>query len=78
MTAAAPTDGVTYRRYWNIAPVGTRGVVIAVIVRWKEGADFRRTVVVGTVVGDVMEKKRVGRGSRTRPVIIDPPLLVRK
>lgn len=48
MTTPPPTDGVTYQRYWNIAPVGTKGVVIAVITRWKEGTSWKRTVVIGT------------------------------
>lgn len=39
-----------YQRYWNIAPVpgSSNGVIIAVIVRWHEGAVWRRSVVVGT------------------------------
>jgi type IV pilus modification protein PilV len=51
--------GITYQRYWNIAPVGSNGVVIAVIVRWHEASQYttagstlqyfwQRTVVVGT------------------------------
>ena len=38
-----------YQRYWNIAPLSAgNGVTIAVVVRWKEGTGFRRTVLVGT------------------------------
>jgi len=45
----APQPGApNYERYWNIAPMGTNGVVIAVIVRWHESAGWQRTVVVGT------------------------------
>lgn len=40
--------GTNYQRYWNIAPLGANGVVIAVIVRWHESAGWQRTVVVGT------------------------------
>jgi prepilin-type N-terminal cleavage/methylation domain-containing protein len=48
MAATAPSGSIAYQRYWNISPVGTRGVVVAVIVRWHEGASWQRTVVVGT------------------------------
>jgi prepilin-type N-terminal cleavage/methylation domain-containing protein len=48
MTGPVPGDGISYQRYWNIAPVGARGIVIAVIARWKEGTNWQRTVVVGT------------------------------
>jgi prepilin-type N-terminal cleavage/methylation domain-containing protein len=50
MVAVQPAGGITYQRYWNIAPIGaTPGRVIAVIVRWQEGdGSWQRTVVVGT------------------------------
>lgn len=49
MIAPQPAGGITYQRYWNIAPIGTNGVLIAVIVRWQEGqGPWQRTVVVGT------------------------------
>jgi prepilin-type N-terminal cleavage/methylation domain-containing protein len=48
MVAPIPAGNTTYERYWNIAPVGTNGVVIAVIVRWRESGTWRRTVVIGT------------------------------
>jgi prepilin-type N-terminal cleavage/methylation domain-containing protein len=47
MTATAPPGSISYQRYWNIAPV-TKGVIIAVIVRWQDGATWQRTVAVGT------------------------------
>jgi type IV pilus modification protein PilV len=50
MIAPQPSGGTgtNYQRYWNVAPIGTNGVVIAVIVRWHEAAGWQRTVVVGT------------------------------
>jgi prepilin-type N-terminal cleavage/methylation domain-containing protein len=48
LVAPLPTG---FERYWNIAPViagSANGVVLAVIVRWREGTVWRRTVVVGT------------------------------
>lgn len=46
---ATAINGITFERYWNIAPMAaTTGVVIAVIVRWHENAAWQRTVVVGT------------------------------
>lgn len=48
MLAPSPPNGIAYQRYWNIAPLGTTGVVIAVIVRWHENNQWLRTVVVGT------------------------------
>jgi prepilin-type N-terminal cleavage/methylation domain-containing protein len=49
MVAPLPsTADVPYQRYWNIAPIGTTGVTIAVIVRWQEAGVWKRTVVVGT------------------------------
>lgn len=48
MVAPATSDTITYERYWNIAPVGTKGVVIAVVVRWFDAGQWQRTVLVGT------------------------------
>ena len=48
MVGPSPAGGITYQRYWNIAAIGTNGVVIAVIVRWHENNQWLRTVVVGT------------------------------
>lgn len=50
MVAPQPAGGIAYQRYWNIAPIGATGVVIAAIVRWQEGGSgpWKRTVVVGT------------------------------
>jgi hypothetical protein len=49
---ALPTGRTPFERYWNIRPTtagaGTNGVTYAVIVRWKEGSAYYRTVVVGT------------------------------
>jgi type IV pilus modification protein PilV len=50
MIGPQPPTSINFERYWNIAPIGTTGVVIAVIVRWQEGGNgpWQRTVVVGT------------------------------
>jgi hypothetical protein len=44
-----PTGRTPFERFWNIAPMPSgNGVMYAVIVRWKEGNAYYRTVVVGT------------------------------
>jgi hypothetical protein len=49
MVAPLPIGRTTFERYWNVAPLAAgTGVTLAVIVRWKEGSIWRRTVVVGT------------------------------
>jgi hypothetical protein len=50
IVAPLPSDGVSFERYWNIAPIGSpqTGVAIAVIVRWQEAGGWQRTVLLGT------------------------------
>lgn len=48
-TAYYTTGRSAYERFWNVAPLASgNGVSIAVIVRWREGPIWRRTVLVGT------------------------------
>lgn len=49
MVSPLPTGRTPFQRFLNVAPMPSgNGVMFAVIVRWKEGDVYQRTVVVGT------------------------------